>query len=119
LEPRSARRVRNWTSRGGCGRRRVFSDYGRENWHGGLIDKLGDALCVGCDAFGGEASGIVGELTGERDRAALDGDVHGGGLEEGLRKHFGLDVEGDGFVSVVVAGNAEEQAEGKKSEQGP
>ncbi len=111
--------MRNRTSRGGCGRRRVFSDFARADWHGGLIDNFGDALCVGGDAFCGEASGIVGELTGERDRAALDGDVHGGGLEERLRKHFGLDVEGDGVVTLVVAGDAEEQGEGKKSEQGP
>jgi hypothetical protein len=82
-----------------------------------LIDDFGDAIGAGGEAFGGEASGVVGELTGKRDRAALDGDVYGGGLQKRLRKHFGLDVGGDGIVAGFVAGDGEKQGEGKKGKQ--
>jgi hypothetical protein len=108
---------------GGSGRvrRSVFGEGGLDG-HDRLINYFGNAFGTGGDAFGSETSGVVGELAGEGDGAVLDGDVDGGGFQERLGKHFGLDVGGDGVVGDgvvggLVASSGEYQSEGEKRSQ--
>lgn len=69
------------------------------------------------DVLRGEASRVIGDLSGKCDDAVLGGDVDGGGFKERLGIELGFDAGGDGVIAGLVASEGEEQRERKSGEK--